>query len=318
LTRGVRLDQKHRNDVWGLTYPLDHLAGIQVLFQAVLNFNPVVCLYQQPSEILHQAIDRYAITHLSCTPTLLRMLLADRQVHASLQRLTCGGEKLDSNLLTDAQRMFPQARFTNIYAATETGTLLVSSDDQFTIPLSMSGMFRVIDGELWLHRSLRLTGDHAGDVGSTTACPLSAENRLPQPLPHPSPGSHDDSADKDQEFWSTGDLVEVLATNPLTIRFVGRRHEWFNVAGFRVDPTKLELVANRCPKIAQSRFYPIANSITENLIGCELVLNAESAEFDLNEWKIWFAQQVERQEMPRFIQIVDRISTTDSGKARRS
>jgi RimJ/RimL family protein N-acetyltransferase len=62
-----------------LTYPLDHLAGLQVLFQALLNFNPIVNLYQAPASTVHPAIDKNQITHLSCTPTFLRMMLAGEE-----------------------------------------------------------------------------------------------------------------------------------------------------------------------------------------------------------------------------------------------
>lgn len=322
LIRGIKLESSHRRDIWGWAYPADHLAGIQVLFQALLNHNPLVCLYQQSPNAIHQAIDRYAITHFSCTPTLLRMLLTERRVHPALLRLTSGGEKLDSNLIQSIGQMFPQARVTNIYAATETGTLLVSHDDCFSVPPDLRDKIRVREGELWLHRSLKLpdfqrnprSQPESGPAASNQGRSPSRSDLTPE---NPSAEPADDLAEIDS-FWATGDLVEICAEDPLAIRFVGRRHEWFNVAGFRVDPTRLEWIAASHPAIAQSRFYPIPNSITENLIGCELVLTADAGEFDPNAWKQWFGQQVQRQEIPRFVQIVDRISTTESGKVRRN
>lgn len=294
LTKGIKLDAKHRTDIWGLTYPLNHLAGLQVLFQAILNLNPIVNLYQLPAAQVHQAIDLHRITHLSSTPTFLRMLAANRQTHTSVVRITCGGERLDASLVQLAHDLFPNARLTNIYAATETGTLLVSHNDQFVVPQELIPKFKVIEGELWLHESLKVNARQVQQP----------EIRQPTSL---------------DSFWNTGDLVEVLVEEPLTIRFTGRRHEWFNVAGFRVDPVRLETIAAEFPGVVQARFFGIPNSITENLVACDLVLTSAPTETDFNEeaWKKWFSQRVERHEVPRFVKLVSAVPISESGKMKR-
>jgi acyl-coenzyme A synthetase/AMP-(fatty) acid ligase len=202
-------------------------------------------------------------------------------------RLTSGGERLDAQLVSAIRRMFPNAKLTNIYAATETGTLLVSHDDCFVVPDELRDRIQIIDGELWLDESLKVSG-----------------------------AKRDTSSERRD---ATGDLVEVVCEEPLTIRFVGRKHEWFNVAGFRVDPLRLEAIACSHPSVAQARFYGVPNSVTENIVGCELVLKTKSDSETLNveDWKNWFSQQVERFEVPRLIRLLDFIETTPSGKVKR-
>lgn len=294
LTQGVRLSPRHRSAVWGLTYPVDHLAGMQVLFQALLNTAPLVHLYRASHADVHYAIDKFAISHLSCTPTFLRMLLADSHIHPSLQRLTSGGERLDSHSLHSVSRMFPNARLTNIYASTEVGALLVSHDDGFVIPEHLVSKVRILDGELWLHENLKV------------------ENRLRHVDSSATEPGRDSVA-----FWPTGDQVEVISEWPFKIRFLSRSHEGFNVAGYRVDPVRLETIARTHPSVADARFYGIPNSITEHLVACELVASEGSTPLENSEWQAWLRPQVARHELPRIVRWVATIDTTDSGKVRR-
>lgn len=295
LTQGIRCSARHRSSVWGLTYPLDHLAGMQVLFQSLLNANQLVHLYRATHSDVHDAIDSFSISHLSCTPTFLRMLLADSCVHPSVERLTSGGERLDSNSLQSVSRMFPNARLTNIYASTEVGALLVSHDDGFVIPDVLARKVRIVEGELWLHESLKV--EKQLDVNEASRIV--------------------DDNDK-SAFWPTGDQVEVISQSPWKIRFLSRCHEGFNVAGFRVDPVRLEAIARKHPAVADARFFGIPNSITEHLVACELVAAHGSVPPESAQWLAWLRPQVDRHELPRIVRWVEKIDTTDSGKVRRN
>jgi acyl-coenzyme A synthetase/AMP-(fatty) acid ligase len=294
LTRGLKLSENQRGSVWGWAYPPDHLAGMQVLFQALLNANPLVRLFQVPSSSVHQALDDYEITHLSCTPTFLRLLLADGRTHPTLQRLTSGGERLDQSSMSRIAHVFPNARLTNIYASTEVGPLLVSHEDSFTVPEWLRNQVRIVDGQLWLHRCLRLEG---------------SEESIAESL--------EESSIENSEFWPTGDQVEVVEAHPLRIRFVSRSHEGFNVAGYRVDPVKLENIARTHPTVADARFYGVPNSVTEHIVACDLVSVPGKQPVSDIEWRSWISGQVQRHELPRVIRWVTKIDTTNSGKIKR-
>ncbi|MBX3423913.1 MAG: AMP-binding protein [Pirellulaceae bacterium] len=296
LTRGAKLSAKHRSAVWGLTYPTDHLAGIQVLFQAILNRNPLVNLYRASAADVHRALQRWKITHVSCTPTFLRMLLYDTYVHPHLERLTTGGERLDAQLLEPIARMFPHARLTNIYASTEVGSLLVSHNDGFVIGDQLLDRVRIVDGQLYLHDSLKVDSHDEYDFAIE---PSGSTSQM-------------------DGFWATGDQVEIIHDQPLTIRFLARSHEGFNVAGFRVDPVRLEAIARTHPQVADARFYGIPNSVTEHLVACDLVPVQGGQPPEVSQWQDWFRPQVARHEVPRVVRWVRALDTTDSGKVKRS
>jgi acyl-coenzyme A synthetase/AMP-(fatty) acid ligase len=345
LTRGMRLGEEHRDSIWGLAYPLDHLAGLQVLFQGLLNFNPLIQLYRLEPFAIHHAIDHQQITHLSCTPTFLRMLLAADSIHPSLRRLTNGGERYDRELDQRIRRMFPNAQRRNIYASTEVGPLLVSDNDQFRIPNHLLNALRIIDGELWLHQDLRVdtdsrtTGksDHRShSANQSDSMTVDSEGFFTNDLGH--------SETVQRDFFPTGDQVEIINERPLTIRFLSRKTEGFNVAGFRVDPHRLESIARQHPLIANARFYGMPNSVTEHVVACDLVLNRASSRdaggdasgnrisvlsdsaspdgeasgtWHEDQFRTWFAERVQRHELPRIIKIVPQLSMTESGKVNR-
>lgn len=341
LSRGIRRSDEHRDSVWGLAYPLDHLAGLQVLFQALLNFNPLIQLYRIDPAVIHQAIDEHQITHLSCTPTFLRMLLASDAVHPSLRRLTNGGERYDRELDARIRAMFPHASRRNIYASTEVGPLLISDDDRFRVPDHLLDAIKIIEGELWLHKRLRVdTNIDAGMNDRST-------NQQTDEIGQPSSTSQNELT---APFFPTGDQVEIIDQQPLTIRFLSRKTEGFNVAGFRVDPNRLESIARQHSLVANARFFGIPNSVTEHVVACDLLLkpmstcNTSGAEdvnvgsdvsvardedrfrignedlgraWDETQFRTWLAERVQRHELPRIIKIVPELAITDSGKVKR-
>ena len=118
LTRGVRTGSHHEHDVWGLAYPIGHLSGIQVLFQALCNRNTIVQLFGLSPEAAHRTIERYGLTHLSCTPTFLKLLAGGVHLHPTLRRLTTGGERCEKSTTLVISRLFPTAKQRNMYALT--------------------------------------------------------------------------------------------------------------------------------------------------------------------------------------------------------
>ncbi len=312
LTRGVRMDSKHRQDVWGLAYPLNHLAGLQVLFQALLNGNRLIRLYGQSIDLIHQNLADQQVSHLSCTPTFLRLLLSSNHVHSSLMRLTNGGERYDSQLDAHIVRMFPNAERRNIYAATETGNLFSSDNEQFKVPDTMKNLLKIMDGQLWLHRSLRQpqveeTKESESKEKETKQLEKNQTEHL-KVSPAASTSEFASTPDPATEFWPTGDRVEIVIEEPLTIRFLSRTSEGFNVAGNRVDPLPLEQVARQHPLVVDAKFYGVPNSVTENLVGCDLMIDPQGSQnWDEPTFRQWLQSQLERHELPRFIRLVNQM-----------
>lgn len=190
ISRFVKTNNKFKLNVWGFAYNPTHMAGLQVFLQAFFNRNPIIRLFGLDRNIQLDLINEFSVTNISATPTFYRLLLPADRVCSSVLRLTSGGEKFDPSTLSSLAVMFPNAKVTNVYASTEAGTLFGSTGNNFIIKESMQNLVKVLDGELLLHKSL---------MGQSESFVLEGD------------------------WYKTGDLVEVLKEEPLTIRFLARK-----------------------------------------------------------------------------------------------
>lgn len=300
LMRGIRPGDHHRANRWALAYPVDRFAGVQVLLQALVNQNPVVPVFGHSSQRFHHAITTHQLTHLSCTPTQLRMLLSAPVVQPTIIRLTAGGEKWDAALAGQVSTVFPNAKLTNVYASTEAGVIMVASGDVFAVRAELEDKVRIVDNQLMLHPSL-----------------------LAQGVIEP-------SADSDA-YYPTGDRVELIARRPLTLRFLARQDHIINVAGHKVDPTEVESIVLTFPGVTAVRVYGQANSVTGQIVCCDVVVSRSEHRPDfrdsdsvpqdqalLQQVRVFLSDRLRPFQRPRLIRIVDHISTTASGKVLRS
>lgn len=98
LTRSVRIGEKYVGKVWAYAYNPTHMAGLQVFFQAFLNLNTLVNVFNKSRVFVYGQIESKSITHISATPTFYRLLLPFEKEFDSVERVTLGGEKSDQHL----------------------------------------------------------------------------------------------------------------------------------------------------------------------------------------------------------------------------
>lgn len=290
LARAVQISPKHENDVWGLAYQPTKIAALQVLLQAICNNNTIVNLYGLPPADARQAIRHYRITHLSATPTYYRLLAADLIPFPDVQAVTVGGEVCDSSLRRRLERLFPNARFRNVYASSELGTLMHSSDDCFVVPDSLRHAVRVQEGRLWIHKD------------------------------HVAVNLHDQCK---KEFWDSGDEVELLQENPLHIRITGRRTDWINVGGMKINPHDVEHALNQIPGILDARVFGVANSVTGQLVAAEITLApthdaASSEPMNVAAIRGHLQGKLPPHAIPRIIHFREGLAVSTSGKKERT
>ncbi len=280
LARAVRIDESHEDDVWGLAYEPSKIAFLQVFLQGICNWNSFVRLYDLPIDVARNAILEHRVSHLSATPTYLKMLCGRERIFPEVERVTTGGEVYPPSLTNQLQQSFPNAKFLNVYASTEAGTLFASQSDSFIVPEALQTRVRILNGHLHVHESL---------LGENVA------------------GTRADG------FFDTGDLVEVVSESPLTLRILGRESNWINVGGLKVNPLDVEDVLNDLPSVQDSRVYAKKNSVTGELVCAEIVpasgyvVSAQSLRNDLQTLLPAHA-------IPRIIQCVEEVTKTDSMK----
>jgi len=281
ITRFVKISDNNKNNVWGFAYNPTHMAGIQVFFQALLNGNTITRLFGLNTEIIKNVIRNNGITHISATPTFYRLLLPCDNKFPSVERITSGGEKFNEQTIKQLKSIFPNAKITNVYASTEAGTLFASENDIFEIKLKYKPFVRIQNNELMIHASLM------GNTGFNV-----------------------------DEWYNTGDLVELIKEDPLKFRFISRKSDMINVGGYKVNPMEVEEVILTFSGIKNVRVYGKNNSVLGNIICCEIV--RENGGINERSIRTFLQSKLQEFKIPRFIRFVNELSTTRTGKIKRN
>lgn len=287
LLQSAKVSDRRRNDVWGIAYHPAHYAGIQLFIQAFFNRNSIVRLFGYSPDLIHQAIEKYQVTHLGGTPTQMKLLCGQgsENRHEAVQRVAMGGESIGPRVMQDVRRVFPNAKVTNHYALTESFATFVSEGDVFQVNEIDEHRVRIIDGQLALHQDLL-----AESVVSQT----------------------------ESEFYLTGDRVEIVGENPLRFRVLGRTTEVVNVGGYNVFPTEIEQLLLTITGVQAAKVYGVRNSVTGNILGCDLVHEPASPELTVRGVREFLENRLPKYKVPRIIKIVSELQQTASGKIARS
>ena len=280
ITRFVKRESRHTSDIWGFAYNPTHIAGVQVFFQALLNKNKIVRLFGLSIDEIFDTIEKEKITHISATPTFYRMLILRSVSFDFVKRITSGGEKFDKKTSSLLAKIFPNAKITNVYASTEVGTLFASQDDIFVVKDEVKNLIKIVDNELLLHESL---------LGQTA------------------------DLSRTGQWYETGDLVEVIAENPLSIKFVSRQGEMINVGGYKVNPSEVEDTILSLESVSQVRVFGKKNSVLGNVICAEVVAKS----LDEKSIRDYLKTRLQEFKIPRIIKFVEDIKLTRTLKTSR-
>lgn len=281
LVRTLREGARYAHDVWALAYNPTHIAGIQVALQAFSNGNTLVDVFGVDRVAVQDRLRCWSVSHISATPTFYRLLLPLDAPLPAVRSLTLGGERADPDLISQLKAAFPGARLHNLYASTEAGTLLVADGELFGIHPAVEGKVRIKDGQLLVARSL------LANFGKN--------------------GIQD-------EWYATGDRVEVATEAPLRFRILGRTGDFINVGGAKVDPAEVEDALRSFPGVAEARVYGRPNSVVGTLLCAEYASAESLAEPELRSH---LAARLQPHKVPRLIKRVPELAKTRSGKISR-
>lgn len=281
LSRNVVVSEKHASDVWVLAFLPTHMAGLQVFLQAFMNRNPLIYAFGEDMTRLSELLRQHQVTHISATPTYYRtalQLLTGE--YPSVRSVAYGGEGFDSVLHTNMTSLFPQARFRNIYASTETGSLLIGNGEWVKIPEGLKPFIAIQQGELMVHRSL-LGYMHARE--------------------------------EEADWFATGDLVEQVGED--RIRIVSRKSDFINTGGNKVNPLEVEAVLREVPGVQDVCVKGKPNSILGQIVVAEIVIGeGEDGPVIKHRAKHYAVERLQQWKVPRMIYIVPHMEPSRTGK----
>jgi natural product biosynthesis luciferase-like monooxygenase protein len=197
-------------------------------------------------------IDKYQVTHLQCTPSLMRMLSVEPETLGKLRKLRklfLGGEALPVALANNLREFLP-GEIHNMYGPTETtiwSTTYALAEPGETVPIGSpiaNTQIRILDEYLQpvpvgISGELYIGG--AGVVrGYLNRPELTAERFLPDPY-GTRPG---------QRLYRTGDRARFRPDG--SIEYLGRLDQQLKIRGFRIEPGEIEVVFEEHHQIEQA------------------------------------------------------------------
>lgn len=197
-------------------------------------------------------IRQHGVTHLQCTPSLMRILISDRmsfQALRGLRKLLLGGEALPVSVAEEVLSVVPGGVY-NMYGPTETtiwsttyhvqpgrnpipiGRPIANTQtyvlDERRMPVPIGGI-----GELYIAGA----GVARGYLNRPE---LTAERFVPVPFPE-SPGGR---------MYRTGDTARFLPDG--NIEYLGRADSQVKLRGFRIELGEIETVLEHRPEVKQA------------------------------------------------------------------
>jgi acyl-coenzyme A synthetase/AMP-(fatty) acid ligase len=276
--------------VWLLAYGPNQFAGLQVLIHVLGTGATLVApSVRRPQSVL-ELIHDHGVDHISATPTFWRFMLAELRADArplpALEQITLGGEAAPRALLEELRETFPDARLSHIYAGSEFGSTGSVRDGNDGLPASLLESSRdaevglkIVDGELWVRSTASMLGYH---------------------------GEDDRSAD---EWWPTGDMVEVIDDR---ILFRGRRTDVINVGGVKVHPLPVEDRVTAVPGVRMARVYGRSNALVGAVVAVDVVAEAGADPRNLKATIRKACADLPRPWQPRSIRVVDEVEMKDN------
>jgi acyl-CoA synthetase (AMP-forming)/AMP-acid ligase II len=281
----VRVNSSYVNNIWGFAYNPTHFAGLQVFFQALFNKNTLVYIFDSDYKLVNNMFNKYDISHLSCTPTFMKMLIP--YIHNPKEKvlsLTFGGEKFDEKLKGSIIQKFPKAKIKNVYASTEAGSLLRTDGDSFTIPERYKFLIKIENDELLINVNL---------LGKS------------------------DTFIFEGDWYRTGDLVKFI--DDKKFKFVNRKSEMINVGGYKVNPSEIEDLIRNIEGVIDVIVLGRANSLTGNIIVANIIKSVNQDDKVLKERiKSILVLQLQDFKIPRIINFVETFDITRTGKIKKS
>lgn len=283
LTRNVKNNNKYHDDIWAFAYNPTHIAGLQVFFQALLNLNSIIYVFDLSFKDVPQMIEHYKVTSISATPTFYRNVLPffNDSKFLFVKNITLGGEKYDPLVAQQLKMVFPNAKIRNIFATTETGTLFTSDGEIFSIPNSLQKYVKINEqNELLIHENL---------LGESETFLL-----------------------KDG-WYATGDYVDQIDDS--RFKFVSRKTEMINVGGYKVNPIEIENILLQVSGVKDVAVKGRKSSVTGEIVVAEVVKEVDVDEKQLKKsLKKYALAHLSAWKVPRIIKFVDEIQITRSGK----
>lgn len=234
--------------------PLYHMNGLAMCKLAVGAHLTIVLMPQFTATEYIEAIGRYSVTWLTSVPTMLAMVVREREALArtdlsSVRIARMGSAPVSQKLHDDLREIFPNALITNGYGTTEAGPACYGVHPDGIPQPGMS------IGHPRPDCDARLVNGNDQDADQGT---LQCRNPSVMPGYHNLPDKTAEVLSPDG-WYDTGDIMRRDENG--FHYFVGRADDMFNCGGENIYPAEVEKMLEKHPDIEQACVVPVPDEI---------------------------------------------------------
>ncbi|MEM7017467.1 MAG: class I adenylate-forming enzyme family protein [Pseudomonadota bacterium] len=236
--------------------PLYHMNGLLFLMSLFAGKGTVVLMPRFEARAYLQAIHDHRVNIITGVPTMLSLMLQERDLIESLDlssvmAIQIGSAPLSETIIEQVNTLFPNARLSNGYGTTEAGAgMFGPHPDGIRVPTISLGYPQP-------HVDVRLVGRDSESEGVLEVRTPAAMNRY---LNLPEKTSEKMSTDG---WINTGDIMRRDEHG--FYYFVGRDDDMFNCGGENVYPGEVERILEKDARIQECCVVPVADDIKGQL-----------------------------------------------------
>ncbi len=286
--------------------PLYHMNALSICQVTLNNGGTIVLLPTFTAPAFIDAASRYQVHSLTGVPTMVAMMLRERELMAtaelsSVQSLRVGSAPLSGQLIEQMRRAFPLARILHGYGTTEAGPIVFGPhpDGVERTPLSVGVAHPAVD--------LRLVRDGVvvTDEGVLEMrCPavMNGYHKLPDVTR---------KAMTQDGYYITGDVFRRDADG--LHYFVGRADDMFVSGGENIYPGDVEQMLERHPAVHQACVVPVPDELKAHKPVAFIVPRAGAAVSE-DELKQFALANAPAYQHPRRVWFLDELPLASTNK----
>ena len=259
---------------------------------------------------------------LQAVPMLYRLLIdvnrEDGRTFPSVRHVITTGDKIPASSLAELPKLFPNARFYNVYGCTETNDSLVHeflglADGNVPSNIPVGQPIPGVTARVQKEDGTALEGTGTGELMVWT--PFQTRGYLKSALSEGKFVQIAENADGERTFYRTGDIVRRHEDGTLTLE--GRADFYVKVRGVRVSTQVVEQAIQEHPDVVEVAVV----AVPDELAGARLhatVRREPDAKLNSLMLRQHCATRLARTEMPSTIEIVtEPLPKTSTGKVDR-
>lgn len=311
VIHGVHMES---DNVELIPMPLSHSHGLRRTYSNLYNGSTAVfCNGVLVVRQFFSLLEQYRATSVDISPSMLNVLFQLSKDKIASYRDQIRYIQLGSAPLTEENKQrlsedLPDTRLYNFYGTTESGCSCILDFNQSSGKRNCIGMptvharFKFVDDD---QKEIHADAKHPGYIATAGQQNMAGYLNAPALTDEVCRGG----------FIYTSDLG--YQDEDGNIFCLGRKDDIINCGGIKIAPDEIELEAAKYDGVRDCACIPVPDRIQGQVPKLYIALSKPRENFDFQNFRIFLSEHLDRNEVPKQLEILDEIPRTYNGKIQR-